>query len=130
VALSGVNTHCAQALFAVFHAVQLPLGSKQASKSPSSAVCEHAPCAVGMGEYSTSGFDTSTSLGMQTVGVEDAVDPLSALWLLIAGWDRAQLAPPMTTASMLIVTTTSIAVLRSRFAYTRIAHSERSPTIS
>ena len=29
VALSGVNTHCAQALFAVFHAVQLPPDWKQ-----------------------------------------------------------------------------------------------------
>jgi hypothetical protein len=115
VALSGVNTHCAQALFAVFHAVQLPLGSKQASKSPSSAVCEHAPCAVGMGTYSASGFDAPTSLGMQTAGVEDAVDPLSSLWLLVAGWDGAKPTPPMTTASMLIVTTTSIATLRSRF---------------
>jgi hypothetical protein len=117
-AFSFLRIYCAQALFAVFHAVQLPLDSKQAPKSRSSAVCEHAPCSVGMGEYSASGFNAPTSLGMQAASVEDPVDPLSAPWLLVAGWDALQPAPPTTTASTLIVTTTSIAALRSRFMST------------
>ena len=81
--LSGVNTHCEQVLFAVSHALQLPSDWKQAPKSPSNAACEHAPCAVAIGGYSTTGPDTPTLLGMQAAGAEAA-----ALWVKqeIDGW--------------------------------------------
>jgi hypothetical protein len=111
VGLSGVNTHRAQVLFAVSHAVQLPPGWKQATKSPFNAACEHAPCAVAIGWYSTTGPDAPTLLGVQTPSAEGAADRLSGL-PLVGGCDGLQ--PPLHKASTrkLVVATARIIAMR------------------
>jgi hypothetical protein len=117
VALSGVNTHCAQALFVISHSVQLPPDRKQASKRPSSAFREHAPCAVAIGGCSATGLDAPTLLGMQAPGAEDAAARLFALPPLVTGWDGLQPPLHMTSANTLVVTTARIVAVRLRSMY-------------
>ncbi len=111
VSLSGVNAHCAQARFVVSHAVQLPPDRKQASKSPSSAFCEQAPCAVVIGGYWATGFAAPTLRGMQAPGIE-VVGRLSALPPLV--WDSDGLQPPLhkSSASTPVLATARIIAVR------------------